>query len=281
MIKPGTASEQLFFTTARLQCHKSDKAWSGTGFFVRIPVTNGPEQTVLVTNQHVASPPGIGDVEDLQIIGPAGINNTDQSLLGQHAIIKVENPVFVTHPTDDVDVAVMGINDLSTIGPHPIYVKPFALAFLLNGELLEILTPSSKWPLSVILTVFTTQWTWRPLLAVVGPLHLYHSTMGGRVFLIDASVFPGSSGSPVLIVNQGSYTNRHGGMVLASRVIMLGIVSAGYLHQVTGELVPALELPRVAVKQMMNLGIVYKTRTILEAIDQFLKSKGLSRAMAT
>ena len=65
MIKPETASEQLFFTTARLRCRKLNEEWSGTGFFFKVPVASGPDQILLATNRHVLSPPDIGDVEDL------------------------------------------------------------------------------------------------------------------------------------------------------------------------------------------------------------------------
>ena len=44
------------------------------------------------------------------------------------------------------------------------------------------------------------------------------------IFLIDASVFGGSSGSPVFIFNQGSYAHK-GGLTMGTRVMFLGIVA--------------------------------------------------------
>jgi hypothetical protein len=57
------------------------------------------------------------------------------------------------------------------------------------------------------------------------------------VFLIDCSIFPGSSGSPVFLFNQGSYASRQGGLSLGTRVMLLGVVAAVALHNATGELV--------------------------------------------
>lgn len=49
---------------------------------------------------------------------------------------------------------------------------------------------------------------------------------GRKQFLIDASVFPGSSGSPVFILKTGSYSPRSGGLVLGNKLAFLGIVSS-------------------------------------------------------
>jgi hypothetical protein len=40
-------------------------------------------------------------------------------------------------------------------------------------------------------------------------------------FLIDASVFGGSSGSPVFILNQGTYSMKDGGVAVGSRFTSL------------------------------------------------------------
>ena len=51
---------------------------------------------------------------------------------------------------------------------------------------------------------------------------------GMPAFLIDASVFGGSSGSPVFICNVGSYSPKGKGLMAASRFFFLGIVTAVY-----------------------------------------------------
>lgn len=58
---------------------------------------------------------------------------------------------------------------------------------------------------------------------------------GKPEFLIDAGVFPGSSGSPVFILNQGSYSTRSG-LTIGSRLLFLGIVSQTMLRsEITGD----------------------------------------------
>jgi hypothetical protein len=61
------------------------------------------------------------------------------------------------------------------------------------------------------------------------PLQLNYG--GEPEFLIDASVFPGSSGSPVFIANFATYMNGRTGEVKVggSRTMILGILSSSFL----------------------------------------------------
>jgi hypothetical protein len=89
-----------------------------------------------------------------------------------------------------------------------------------------------------------------------------------REFLIDASIFPGSSGSPVLLFNQGTWARRSRDTVIGSRVKLLGIVWGVMLHTVRGEIsiVPAPTQAReIAVSQIPNnLGVCISASRILE-----------------
>lgn len=53
-------------------------------------------------------------------------------------------------------------------------------------------------------------------------------------FLIDAGVFPGASGSPVFLHNQGSYATPSG-LTVGSRVFFIGVLSAGITSTVDPE----------------------------------------------
>lgn len=50
---------------------------------------------------------------------------------------------------------------------------------------------------------------------------------GKKEFLIDASIFKGSSGSPILICNIGSFNNANGELCLGNRIKFLGIQYRG------------------------------------------------------
>lgn len=75
-------------------------------------------------------------------------------------------------------------------------------------------------------------------------------------FIIDAGVFPGSSGSPVFIFNQGTYSSGNN-IVVGSRLILLGILT---------ETIQKKETETFNV--YLNLGNVIKC----EILDLFLSS---------
>ena len=75
---------------------------------------------------------------------------------------------------------------------------------------------------------------------------------GEPTFLIDAGVFPGSSGSPVFILNQGAYTTKDG-LAVGNRVMLLGILTDAIV--LTDE-----ELPDV----FLGIGKVIKSRVLLD-----------------
>jgi hypothetical protein len=97
-------------------------------------------------------------------------------------------------------------------------------------------------------------------------------------FVIDASVFGGSSGSPVFILNQGLYTDKRGGIVLGSRVLFVGVVSAVFFRTKLNKIVPVpvttQAQPMAQQREMIDLGLVFKSRTVVETIEAFIKTRG-------
>lgn len=87
-----------------------------------------------------------------------------------------------------------------------------------------------------------------------------------KEFLIDCACFPGSSGSPVLLINMGGYFTRSGLTLGSTRVKLLGILYAGPQHTATGE----IEIVDVPITQRLvlisripnNLGIVIKSELL-------------------
>lgn len=53
---------------------------------------------------------------------------------------------------------------------------------------------------------------------------IWNNFKGNEVFLIDAGVFPGSSGSPVFIYNRGTYPTKDG-ITVGSRLLFVGVIS--------------------------------------------------------
>ena len=83
--------------------------------------------------------------------------------------------------------------------------------------------------------------------------------------LLDMACFPGSSGSPVFIMNQGSYATPSG-ITVGNRIYLLGILFGGPQYTAQGILsfanVP--NIPKPIVNIPTNLGVAIKSSEILE-----------------
>lgn len=101
-----------------------------------------------------------------------------------------------------------------------------------------------------------------------------HNWNGRSEFLIDAACFPGSSGSPVLLFEVGSYQTKKGNFMGGSRIKLLGVLYAGPQHTVEGEirvvLVPTQQRAVSIAAIPNNLGIIIKADQ-LNAFEGMLK----------
>ena len=102
---------------------------------------------------------------------------------------------------------------------------------------------------------------------------------GLPAFLIDASVFPGSSGSPVFLAQTGVTMVRGQGLVVGhTRPPCLGVLAAVHVRQLQGLL---SELPTrlgVTFDEPVDLGIVFKASAFDECVDPLLAAAELERA---
>ena len=94
------------------------------------------------------------------------------------------------------------------------------------------------------------------------------------IFIIDASVFPGSSGSPVYICNYGGYyLNSKKDIIMGPRTIFLGILSTAFKN-IEGNFLIDLNneiFHEKSEKPYLDLGVVIKSQTIMDLIKNYLE----------
>jgi len=99
---------------------------------------------------------------------------------------------------------------------------------------------------------------------------------GLPLFLIDANVFPGSSGSPVMVLDEGGYATKRG-ISLGSRAYFLDLVDQAYIHTEKGVVkfipLPTQFVPTYDEHQYFNLGAVIKAKAILNTMSEFVKAR--------
>jgi hypothetical protein len=99
-------------------------------------------------------------------------------------------------------------------------------------------------------------------------------------FLIDASVFPGSSGSPVVLYDRGSFTTRDGSTHFGTRLALLGVIAAVHRRRVNG-VVQMASAGIATFDDMIDLGIVFKASAIQETVFALHEANGLPKPVAT
>lgn len=280
-------TDDLFFTTVLVETMGPDGAGSGTAFIFSLQ--EGTSVTpFLVTNRHVIAAADTGRLFFTRADRAVGSGGTlpPQPRIGQRVDLEIHNfdAAWHRHPDRDVDIAVMPLGPIyHTLAAQakPVYVKSLVLDNIPTREQLDELFwvedvlflgyPNAIYDEHNLLPVARRGTTATPL----------HVDYGGRpAFLVDASVFPGSSGSPVVIPNRGFVVNKKGIGVGGGRLYFLGAISGVAIRKEQGRIgfvsVPTRQMPVAIVDQMIDLGYVIKARAVVEAIHDCLRARGLA-----
>jgi len=272
----NTTDEQLFFCTTRIEAvgDGSSRTSVGTGFIVSRPDGANGQYLFVVTARHV-----LEGFNKATISFVASKNSKPE--LGKRCEIKMEGVSHVTffHPDKSVDVAIFPfvpvLQLLEKGGSRPFF-RSIPEMIIPNAETERDLSaiqpvvfmgyPRGLRDEKHLLPVARRGFTATPYVVDFNGL---------PIFLIDAAVFGGSSGSPVIVLDQGVYPTRDGQMKFG-RMLWLGLVSQAYFHTEEGVVqfksMPSQEtVPTYQTTQALSLGVVVKANAVSETIDAFLK----------
>ena len=282
-VRVETLAEQLFFTTARLECRAGTTTSAGTGFVYGVEAekkdggSTGTAQ-FLVTNRHVAES-AMDELVVQMIARKPGENAPD---FGKPAAIRVNaKPGWSFHPDPEVDIAVVPflavLEGLEAAGT-PTFYRSVPSVWALNPQAAQAEFDAIE---EVVFVGYPNnlydQTNLTPIMRRGATATSMALDYGGKPrFLIDAAVFPGSSGSPVFIMDSGTFRTREGTVKVGQRLKLLGILAAVHVRDVQANLVPAAV--GVAFKDPLNLGIVYRADAIDSIIDAILDASGYRRA---
>lgn len=284
--------QQIFYSTVRIETTENRQEiengqpitktyiGSGTGFIYQYQ-KNGKDYEFLVTNKHV-----IENIDSFQLtftkLGDKGLPEIGdaQKMTFNKSLSDV---LWNGHPNPNIDVTVAPIGGILeaikiTI---PIYRKGI---------------PASLMPTNTQLKDFDAVED----IVFVGYPHGYYDSKnllplarkgitstpinvdfeGNPIFLVDASVFSGSSGSPVFIHQKGiGLQNEPDGIYFKTTdiIFFVGIIARTLLRdpfkikaqQTNNTILEKDQIP-------LNLGVVYKAKTIDETIEHWIKNKSIN-----
>lgn len=270
-------AEQLLFTTVRVETvDASGVEGVGTSFIFNYKLER-KHYPFIVTNKHVISNAQKGLLTFIQA-------RDGKPLLGSGYRLNIDDfeSIWFGHTNENIDVTIAPfapILDHITKAGVNIYFRTVETDLVPSEEDLKhvdaieevvfIGYPIGIWDTKNLLPIIRKGITATPIAI---------DFRGERQFLVDASIFPGSSGSPVFLYNPGMYANKSGGTVVGTRLYFLGVVASVFFQQDVNEIrirsVPTVDVPVAVSRQMIDLGVVFKASTIVEAIEIFLRERG-------
>ena len=266
-------SEMITYSTVKISCEYADGSkGSGTGFIINL-CNNEEEQKcvpVIITNNHVVENAKStlfsfcrknedGSPNDQEVI--------NFQLIGEH---------WINHPDSSVDLRCFPIgrilNDLDK-RKQPIFYIPLNTSIIPNKQQISSLGALEELVMVGYPIGLSDEYNHKPVLRKgTTATHLKNNYQGKQEFLMDMACFPGSSGSPVFIYNEGTYTTGKGGIIMGNRLYLVGILYGGPEYAADGVLrfsnLP--NIPRPVISIPTNLGIAIKAERILEFEKLFL-----------
>lgn len=279
-MQANTFLKQLLFSTVRIVADTDEvgKKSVGTGFLIAKKISDTQQQIFLVTNKHVISKAE----NNGKVVGNFKKaffsfikNEKGNPKLGDSVTINIENltEMFFLHPDESVDLAICNISNLYNqitqnlkqdifIRTIPIEMIPAeSETFDALEDVLFVGYPDGIFDQKNHLPIMRKGIT-------ASPFEVDFN--GGKKFIIDAQVFPGSSGSPVFVKEQNM---KNGNLRLGSeRYFFVGVISRVFQRNQIGNFKQVIAPTSAkdnefSVQQMIGLGICEKSNQIPYLID--------------
>lgn len=279
-MKVETFLKQIFFVTVRIEAVKEDgHVEIGTGCIVNYNLADGGDADFLVTTRHMISGARKGRFFFIKSRG-------ESPLVGEKFDISFDTfePLWFVHPDPGVDIAVMPLayilREILKQGGEVFY-RSISQEMVPTQEELEALDGIEDVVFIGYPNGILDERNFLPIARRGSTATLLALDYNGKdQFLIDASVFPGSSGSPVFLAGGESERSKMDGTRIRSGSDFLGLLSGVAIREEKGriEFMPAAEaggalegLPVFKVQQVLNLGMVVKSSAVYETLDAFMK----------
>jgi hypothetical protein len=267
-------AEKMLLSTIRIETQTSLGTCTGTGFFLELKhdPLNNMSVPVVVTNKHVIKDAKTGklrfSVED----------NDGNPMWGDSYDVTFDNfeSRWIMHPDENIDLCVLPIASIHQLVAKQNKRLLYASVILDDIPSDEVLKREYS-RIEDITVIGYPDGIWdsvnnNPIVRKgITATPLQADFNGASDFLVDVAIYPGSSGSPVYIFNQGAYATS-AGINIGSRVSLVGVIHATFQHRINGSVgvvdVPAAKVPIFESMIPNNLGLAIHARKLRD-FEQF------------
>lgn len=263
MLNPSSMSEDLLFTTVKLE----NSNGIGTGFIYIIKKDENTGHPIIITNNHVCNKEK-SFIFQLHYLNEDGIPSEDVITFDLRDIGIVKHPEY--------DLCCFGFGGLLDEAKNKynkdIYFKVVHNDYIWDdNKLLELRVAEDIVMYGYPIGLYDEKNTLPLIRKGISSSHPAIDFNGKSIGVIDAACFPGSSGSPIFIMNENLVPRKDGNVSLASRLILLGVLSSGPIYSTEGKLeikdIPMSFEITTKTDIMINLGYYIKAKEILNLVD--------------
>ncbi|MCL2875672.1 MAG: serine protease [Betaproteobacteria bacterium] len=279
-MQPKTITEQLFFTTVQIDTITiNNENCTGTGFIFSYTLNENKQALFIVANKHVVMNMSEGHFSFLK-------QKDGLPTLGDKLVLSIGQQdwaaMWFGHPDAGVDIAICPLMPLIDSVKKQRNIDLFFRAVGMS----MIPTPQQEMELDAteIVTFIgypTGIWDKKNFLPVArrgatsSPIQVDFN--GSPCFLIDTSMFVGATGSPVFILDHGPRITKDGEFESDSRFYFVGVIARvfcrTYSNQIVSVPIPTQSQPITEQHKMIDLGVAFKARSVVETIEAFFKLK--------
>ena len=271
MMEINSITKRLLFNTIRVDTVLEDGSeGSGTAFVVSHTHARGT-YTFIVTNRHLVEGVRRGGLVFTQ-------KRNGQPAFGERFQLNIDDfpHAWFLHPDPEVDLAIIPMRPLEQAARdqgvelyyHAIDSRQAPDAATLRSldaleEVLFVGYPNGVWDQVNLMPILRRGTTATPIAL---------DFEGRPEFLVDAAVYPGSSGSPVFIYQNDTLRSNQN---VGRKFLFAGVIAAVFFREEANHLVSA-PVPAnnngamVMGSEMIDLGLVIKAQAVLDVMNAYL-----------
>lgn len=213
---------QIIFTTVPIWVEKQNGEMGiGTGFFYQKNINDNESIPFIVTNNHVVKNAKQGTIALIR-------KKNESPLLTEKVNARIPGETLTKYIDIQSDLAIFPVGPILNqlkANDIDVFYRSIDESIIPNNDIISNLSAVEEitfigYPSGILDKINNTPVVRKGITATP----VWNNFNGKEIFLIDAGVYPGSSGSPVLVINNGSYSTGNG-IAIGTRVYFLGVIT--------------------------------------------------------